>query len=134
MSEQISSIEDFGTCLRERRQEAGLSLQQISSVTKISVSTLEALENNDISGLPGGIFSRAVVRCYASEVGFDPEDTLHVFLEKFPSEAGISKSVKKYQNIETIFENWREYHALILRWFFLGIVMVSVIVYFILLN
>lgn len=134
MSEQISSLEDFGACLRERRQEAGISLRQISAVTKISVSTLEALENNDMSGLPGGIFSRAVVRSYASEVGFDPEDTLHVFLEKFPSEAEIQEFGKKHQNTEAIFENWREYRALILRWFFFGVVMVFVIVYFILLN
>lgn len=134
MSGQISSLEDFGTYLRECRQEAGVSLQQISAVTKISVSTLEALENNDISRLPGGIFSRAVVRSYASEVGLDPKDTLHVFLEKFPSEAEIKQFGKRQQNIEAIFENLYKYRALILRWFFFGIVMVSVIVYFILLN
>ena len=34
---------------------------------------LEALERNDISKLPGGIFSRAFVRSYAVEVGLDPE-------------------------------------------------------------
>ena len=40
------------------------------------MSALEALERNDISRLPGGIFSRAFVRSYAIEVGLDPEATI----------------------------------------------------------
>ena len=132
MSEQIASLEDFGACLRERREEAGISLHQISAVTKISVSTLEALENNNISALPGGIFSRAVVRAYASEVGLDQDDTVHVFLEKFPSEAETPKFGKGPRDAGAVFEYWLEHRSLILQWFFLGVVIISVLVYFIL--
>lgn len=132
MSEQISSLEDFGACLRERREEVGISLQQISAITKISVSTLEALENNNISGLPGGIFSRAVVRSYASEVGLDQEDTLHIFLEKFPSEAEIPKFGKGHRDVVGSLEYWREHRSLIFKCFFFGVVIILAIVYFIL--
>ena len=132
MSEQISSLEDFGAFLRDRRQEAGISLQQISAITKISISTLEALENNDISGLPGGIFSRAVVRSYASEVGLDQEDTLHVFLEKFPSEAEIPKFGQGRRDIVGSLEFWREHRSLVFKCFFFGVLIISAIVYFIL--
>ena len=132
MSEQISSLEDFGACLRERRKEVGISLQQISAITKISVSTLEALENNNISGLPGGIFSRAVVRSYASEVGLDQEDTLHIFLEKFPSEAEIPKFGKGHRDVVDSLEYWREHRSLIFKCFFFGVVIILAIVYFIL--
>jgi cytoskeleton protein RodZ len=52
---------DFGTYLREARERRGVSLGQIAAATKISLSTLEALERNDISRLPGG-FTRAFVR------------------------------------------------------------------------
>lgn len=48
---------------------------------------LEALERNDISRLPGGIFSRAFVRAYATEIGLDPEQTVAEFMTRFPEEA-----------------------------------------------
>jgi len=77
---------DFGAKLREARERRGLSLRVIADATKISVRALEALEKNDISQLPGGIFSRAFVRAYADEVGLDPEQTIAEFITRFPVE------------------------------------------------
>ena len=77
---------DFGGKLREAREQRGVSLRQIAANTKISVAALEALERNDISKLPGGIFSRAFVRSYATEVGLDPEQTVTDFLQRFHTE------------------------------------------------
>src|SRR5438128_3844384 len=77
---------DFGRKLREARERRGISLRQIAAATKISMSVLEALERNDISKLPGGIFSRAFVRSYAMEVGLDPEETVREFLDRFNRE------------------------------------------------
>src|SRR5258706_11203687 len=77
----------FGSKLREARERRGISLREIANTTKISVSALEALERNDISRLPGGIFSRAFVRSYASEVGLDPEATIREFIAQFPNES-----------------------------------------------
>ena len=64
-----------------------MTLRQIAAATKISVGVLEALERNDISRLPGGIFSRAFVRSYAIEVGLDPEATIHDFIAAFPHDS-----------------------------------------------
>jgi cytoskeleton protein RodZ len=75
---------DCGRSLREARERRGVTLRQLANTTKISVSALEALERNDLSRLPGGIFSRAFVRSYASEVGLDPEETVREFLAQFP--------------------------------------------------
>jgi cytoskeleton protein RodZ len=58
---------------RRAREARGISLRQVSNVTRISIRTLEAVERNDRSRLPGGIFTRAFVRAYATEVGLDPE-------------------------------------------------------------
>ncbi len=79
-------MHDFGGKLRQAREARGISLRQIAANTKISVGALEALERNDISKLPGGIFSRAFVRSYATEVGLDPEETVADFLERFQAE------------------------------------------------
>ena len=78
---------DFGVKMKRLREERGVSLRQIADATKISVSALEALERNDISRLPGGIFSRAFVRSYAIEVGVDPEETVREFLQQFPHDS-----------------------------------------------
>jgi cytoskeletal protein RodZ len=72
-------MEPLGTRLKRAREERGVSLRQISEVTKISVSALEAIERNDFRRLPGGIFSRSFLRAYASEVGLDPDATIREF-------------------------------------------------------
>jgi len=81
------SESDFGSRMRQVREQRGVSLRQIAEATKISVSQLEALERNDISRLPGGIFSRAFVRSYAVEIGADPEQTVRDFLSQFPHDS-----------------------------------------------
>ena len=78
---------DFGTKMRRLREGRGVSLRQIADATKISIGALEALERNDISRLPGGIFSRAFVRSYAAEVGLDPEETVRDFMVQFPHDS-----------------------------------------------
>lgn len=79
-------MDDFGGSLRQARERRGISLRQIATSTKISAAALEALERNDISKLPGGIFSRAFVRSYAVEVGLDPDGTVRAFLARFDQE------------------------------------------------
>jgi cytoskeletal protein RodZ len=77
----------FGGKLRDARERRGISLRQIANTTKISVGALEALERNDISRLPGGIFSRAFVRSYANEVGLDPDAMIQEFIAQFPNDS-----------------------------------------------
>ncbi|OFW02050.1 MAG: hypothetical protein A3I61_00880 [Acidobacteria bacterium RIFCSPLOWO2_02_FULL_68_18] len=91
MSRSVATVEaskpDFGNKMKRLREERGVTLRQIADATKISVAALEALERNDISRLPGGIFSRAFVRSYALEVGLDPEQTVRDFLLQFPHDS-----------------------------------------------
>jgi cytoskeleton protein RodZ len=97
---------DFGGKLREARERRGVSLRQIANATKIAVSVLEALERNDISRLPGGIFGRAFVRSYAVEVGLDPETTIQEFIAQFPNDSvtvghPTSHQVEDHQAVES---------------------------------
>jgi cytoskeleton protein RodZ len=73
-------MEDLGRQLKRAREARGVSLREIATRTKISISALEALERSEFHRLPGGIFSRAVVRAYATEVGLDPDITVENFL------------------------------------------------------
>jgi cytoskeleton protein RodZ len=80
----------FGGRLRDARERRGVSLRQIANATKISVAVLDALERDDISKLPGGIFGRAFVRSYAVEVGLDPDATIQDFITHFPNDSVVA--------------------------------------------
>lgn len=66
----------FGENLRREREMRGISLQEISDTTKVSVRLLEALEAEQFGKLPGGIYARSFIRSYASYIGLDPEQVL----------------------------------------------------------
>ena len=78
---------DVGSELRRAREALGITIREVASCTKISSSILKGIENNDLSSLPGGIFSRSFVRTYASEVKLDPEEMVRRFLTQFPVES-----------------------------------------------
>ena len=103
-----TSTGDFGVRMRRAREKRGISLRQIATATKISVGTLEALERNDIRRLPGGIFSRAIVRSYALEVGLEPEQTIREFLSQFPHDSVTAGSPHVPQEDHVAIESDRE--------------------------
>jgi cytoskeleton protein RodZ len=69
----------FGENLRRERELRGVSLREIAEGTKISVRFLQALEEDRLDVLPGGLFPRCFVRQYAQFVGLDPERTVADF-------------------------------------------------------
>ena len=84
-----AQLTEFGAYLRRAREARGVTLRRIADVTKISVRSLEAVERNDFSRLPGGIFTRAFVRAYATEAGLDPDETVRQFLAQCPQDAAF---------------------------------------------
>ena len=80
----LDAQRDFGERMKRLREQRGITLREIADTTKLSVRALEALERNDISRLPGGIFSRGLVRAYAEQIGADPEATVQEFIARFP--------------------------------------------------
>ena len=80
----MSPQETFVTRLRRYRQRNAISLDDISSTTRVKRELLEALENNDLADWPRGLYARAWIRAYASAVGLDPIDTVDEFCRLFP--------------------------------------------------
>jgi GAF domain-containing protein len=74
----------LGARLRQHREGRAIALTTIAEQTKIKRSLLEALENDDVSHWPPGIFRRSWVRSYAVAIGLDPDDTVRDFLEQHP--------------------------------------------------
>src|SRR5580765_4625804 len=80
----LVSMTEIGRELAEARERAGLSVEELSHRTKISVPTLLAIERNQMGNLPGGIYTRGLLRAYAREVGCDPE----ALVSRFRAEVG----------------------------------------------
>lgn len=123
---------DFGTKLRDARERKGVSLRQIATKTKISIAALEALERNDVSRLPGGIFSRAFVRSYAAEVGLDPEATIQEFIAQFPHDsvtAGHPTSAERVEDFEAL-ESDRRMASNVLWMLLISVPLAGAVLYF----
>jgi cytoskeletal protein RodZ len=66
----------FGENLQREREMRGVTLEEISAATKISVRFLKALEAEEFSTLPSGIFTRSFIRAYSKYLGLDEEHVL----------------------------------------------------------
>jgi cytoskeleton protein RodZ len=65
--------------LAETRVKSGRTLEQIADATKISIRFLRAIEAEEFSALPGGIFSRSYLRQYAGQIGIEPSWLLETY-------------------------------------------------------
>ena len=76
--------ESFGARMRRAREQRQISLADIADRTKIAASLFEALERDDVSRWPAGIFRRSFMRAYAEAIGLDSAATVREFSERFP--------------------------------------------------
>jgi hypothetical protein len=76
--------ETFVTRLRRHRQRNRISLDELSAEIRVKKELLEALEANDLSGWPRGLYARAWIRGYATVVGLDADEAVDDFCRLFP--------------------------------------------------
>jgi transcriptional regulator with XRE-family HTH domain len=81
----------FSEFLLAARQSAGLSLDEIATVSKVPPRHLEALEQGRVADLPRGVYRRSILRTYASAVGLDPSLVLERFSQAFGTDAAFSE-------------------------------------------
>lgn len=96
-------METLGQELKRRREEKKISLQEMSDATRIGIRFLQAIEADDYSALPGGIYSRSFIKAYARFVKMDEEEALGRFrkvvntstVEDEPAESFSSKDFQR---------------------------------------
>jgi transcriptional regulator with XRE-family HTH domain len=76
--------QSFGARLRQRREAQQIALTTIARQTKIKLSLLDALERDDLSQWPAGLYRRAFIRTYAHAIGLDPDVIAREFAELHP--------------------------------------------------
>jgi cytoskeletal protein RodZ len=74
-------VPSFGERLKKEREKRGMTLEDVSGATKISVRNLRALEQEKFDQMPGGIFNRGFVRAFAKHLGLDDEQVVADYME-----------------------------------------------------
>jgi cytoskeleton protein RodZ len=72
-----------GERLRRARLDAGKTLDQVAGDTKIQLWILEAIERDDFSRIPGGVFIRGYLTAVARAVGVNPSEILTAYSPEF---------------------------------------------------
>ena len=88
---------EFYTQLKALREERGIDLEEIHQRTKISLASLNAIENGQFSQLPH-TYMRLFVRAYSDEIGADADETLsqlEAFLGNQPAPAPPKKDLEQ---------------------------------------
>jgi cytoskeleton protein RodZ len=79
--ERETGLPSFGEKLKQEREKRKITLEEISSSTKIGTRMLQALEEDRFNQLPGGIFNKGFVRAYSRFVGLDEDQIVADYLE-----------------------------------------------------
>lgn len=82
----------MGELLRKFRENSGFSVEEISLVTRISIHLVKALEEGELSVMPGEVFTRGFIRNLCRAYNADPSELLRL-LETAP-EAGVVSKVE----------------------------------------
>lgn len=78
----------LGEELKRLREHKNLSIREVAEATHIGGRFLQAIESDNYSILPGGIFNRGFVRSYARFIGFDEEQALVLYNQQLEAQGG----------------------------------------------
>lgn len=72
-------MESLGEHLRRQRESKGLSLKDISEITKIGMNYLKYIEENKFNKIPGEVFVKGFLRSYARAVGINEDEIIEIY-------------------------------------------------------
>jgi cytoskeleton protein RodZ len=86
-SESTDSRPSVGRALAQARTAAALTLDQISSITRVRVPIVQAIEQDDFSPCGGDVYARGHIRSLARAVGLDPQPLVEQYAVEHGDEA-----------------------------------------------
>ena len=102
-------MKELGKKLQEARIARKIDFQTIYEHTRVTVSTIQSIENGDIGDLPITYY-RAFVRSLAKEVGLDGDVLLNDLdkRSKQQVEAGTGSTLQKRISLKAVFKNYQK--------------------------
>lgn len=126
-------LTELGNRLKQAREEKGLSLEDLQTVTKIQKRYLIGIEEGNYSIMPGQFYARAFIRQYSEAVGLDPEVIFEEYKNDIPAndkdEIPQLSRVKTRKQVPTSSKNTKVFNFIPKVLMFLAFVAVVAILY-----
>jgi cytoskeletal protein RodZ len=90
-------MKTVGQLLHAARKSKGLSLDQLSSLTKIDVKYISALEDDNYSSLPSETFVKGFIRNLSIRLDCNPDELISIFRRDYRIPAEGSKTIRRKQ-------------------------------------
>ncbi len=74
-----TTFESLGAHLQRERALRGMSIEEMSSTTRIPLASLRALEGDRLDELPGDVFTKGFLRAYAKALDIDEDRVLSLY-------------------------------------------------------
>jgi cytoskeleton protein RodZ len=81
------NFEELGQALKEERERKGLTVSAVMEATKISRTSIEALEAGNRSNLPHPVYAKGFVKSYARFLGLDADELSMVVDREYKDES-----------------------------------------------
>lgn len=101
-SEPPPEFDNAGKHLQKLRTDKGLSIKEVSEITRISVVNLNAIENQDFQSLPADTFTRGFLTIYANFLGADTSKIVSLFMNEREKNRTPVKKSRRRQSREVL--------------------------------
>ncbi|NMD69546.1 helix-turn-helix domain-containing protein [Bacillus sp. DNRA2] len=97
-------MNELGSRLKQAREEKGLSLDDLQTLTKIQKRYLQGIEEGNYSMMPGKFYVRAFIKQYAEAVGIDHEELFESYKADIPPvyDEQINENISRVQTKKTL--------------------------------
>lgn len=125
-------MNELGNYLKEKREEKGISLEELQAITKIQRRYLVGIEEGNYSLIPGPFYVRAFIKQYVEAIGLSPEEIFEQFKNDIPvsikEDNPVNLSRVKSRSTFSSNSKWLEFlPKVLIGLFVIGII---VIIYF----
>ena len=93
-SDDLPSV---GRALARARTAAGLSIDEVSTSTRVRVPILQAIEQDDFSRCGGDVYARGHIRTIARAIGVDPEPLVEQYVAEHHAEDTLAPVAPLYE-------------------------------------
>jgi cytoskeletal protein RodZ len=100
-----------GRALAQARLAAGLTVDEVSTVTRVRVPIVQSIEQDDFSRCGGDVYARGHIRTLARAVGLDPEPLIEQFAAEheaaeLPVKVAPVYEAERIRSVEPRRPNW----------------------------
>lgn len=103
--ESVIHDPDFARPLRQAREHAGLSVEQVASQLLLAVDIIEAIENADMQRLPSSTFVVGYIRSYAKILNVPADEVIEAYHALVPPPTESVSTQSPFSEAETVKSN-----------------------------